>query len=137
MKNLAEFVDRYVAVWNQPDPERRRVMIRELWSDQATHLLQPPVDIKASAAAVGMVSLLEIRGHKALEQRVTTAYEKFVAPGTFTFRPRANPERIRDLVKLHWEMVRNADGEVAAVGLELLFLDGRDWILTDYQFIEQ
>jgi hypothetical protein len=136
MKNLTDFVDRYMAVWNEPDPEHRRVMIHELWSDQATHLLQPPVDIKPSAAAVGMVPLIEIRGHEALEQRVTTAYEKFVAPGTFTFKPRGNPERIRDLIKLNSEMVRNADGEVTAVGLEPLFLDGGDCILTDYQFIE-
>jgi hypothetical protein len=136
MKNLVEFVDRYVAVWNEPDPERRRVTIHELWSDQATHLLQPPVDIKASAAALAMVAILETRGHQALEQRITTAYEKFVAPGTFSFRPRAKAERIRDLVKLNWEMVRTNDGEVTAVGLELLFLDGHDRILTDYQFIE-
>jgi hypothetical protein len=137
MKNLTELVDRYVAVWNEPDPERRRGMIHDLWADNATHLLQPPADIKASAAAVGMVPVLEICGHQALEQRVTRAHDQFVAPGTFTFRSRANPERIRDLVKLNWEMIRKEDGEVAAVGLELLFLDDRDRILTDYQFIEQ
>jgi hypothetical protein len=53
------------------------------------------------------------------------------------FRPRTNPERIPDLVKFNWGNGSKTDGEVAAVGLELLFLDGRDWILTDYQFIGQ
>lgn len=136
MKNLTELADRYVAVWNEPDPERRRAMIRELWDDDAIHRLQPPVDIKESAAAVGMTATLEIRGHEALERRISTSYDRFVAPGVFVFRRRSTPERIQDLVKLNWEMVRTETAEVKAVGLELLFLDRHDRIVTDYQFIE-
>ena len=39
-------------------------------------------------------------------------------------------------MKFGWEMVRREDGEVAGVGLEVVFLadDGR--IREDYQFIE-
>ena len=31
MNNMHEFIDRYVAVWNEPDAERRRERIAELW----------------------------------------------------------------------------------------------------------
>jgi hypothetical protein len=137
MKAINELVDRYISVWNEPDVERRRVMIKELWSRDATQLLQPPMDIKASAAAIGMTPILEIRGHDALEHRVTTAYERFVAPGEFYFRPGANPDRLRAMVKMHWEMVRKSDGEIMAAGLNLLFVDDEDRVVTDYQFVER
>src|SRR5690242_17740754 len=29
--DIATFVDRYVNIWNEPDPEQRRRTIRELW----------------------------------------------------------------------------------------------------------
>lgn len=73
MKNLAKLADSYLAVWNEPDPERRRAMVRDLWTEDASHLLQPPVDIKDSAAAIGMDAILEIRGHQALERRIAKA----------------------------------------------------------------
>ncbi|MGH7711524.1 MAG: hypothetical protein ACREOG_09570 [Gemmatimonadaceae bacterium] len=135
MTDLTQLATRYVAVWNEPNADARRTLIRELWADDAIHLLQPPADIKQSAAAVGMIPVLEIRGHAALEWRVTTAHDRFVAPGEFQFRLGEPPERIRDLVKLDWEMIRTKNGEVEAGGVSLLFLDERDRIVTDYTFI--
>jgi hypothetical protein len=32
VKDLQRLVDRYVALWNEPDPDARRKMIRELWA---------------------------------------------------------------------------------------------------------
>jgi hypothetical protein len=37
-----ELGDRYVAVWNERDPERRREMVSELWALDGEHLLVPP-----------------------------------------------------------------------------------------------
>jgi hypothetical protein len=74
------------------------------------------------------------RSH-ALEARVTSAYEEFIAPGEFSFRRRDDVKRLADVVKFRWQMV-SKDGEVAGVGLEFLILahDGR--IRRDFQFIE-
>ena len=69
--------------------------------------------------------------------RVTRSHEEFIAPGEFTFRARANAERLKDLVKFGWEMVRNEDGEVAGVGLAVMFLADDAGIREDYQFIER
>ncbi|MQY10978.1 hypothetical protein SRB5_10920 [Streptomyces sp. RB5] len=135
--DIHDLTDRYVALWNEPDAERRRTTIRELWSDDAVHVLQPPQEILQSAEGLGFDRLvLEARGHRALEFRVTRAYEEFVAPGTFAFRSRGNADRLHDIVKFGWEMTHRDGGEVAAVGLEILVLgpDGR--IVGDYQFIE-
>ncbi|GAA3397025.1 hypothetical protein [Cryptosporangium minutisporangium] len=134
---LQDLTDRYVAVWSEPDAERRRAAVRALWSDDAVHLLQPPAEMRSAAEGLGFHRLvLEARGHAALELRVTRSYEEFIAPGTFEFRARGDADRLRNVVKFRWEMVSRADGDVAGVGLEVLELgeDGR--IVSDYQFIE-
>jgi hypothetical protein len=95
------------------------------------------LEIRKAAAGIGFTSAsLEARGHDELEVRATRAYQDFVAPGEFKFRPRENADRLRNIVKFNWEMVPVAGGEAAATGLEILVLgeDGR--ITTDYQFIE-
>lgn len=135
--DISRLTEKYVAVWNEPDAERRRTAIRELWSDDAVHVLQPPEELVAAAEGLGFDRLvLEARGHDALEIRVTRAHEEFVAPGTFVFRSRDDADRLHDVVKFHWEMTPRDGGEAAGVGLEVLVLgpDGR--IVGDYQFIE-
>ena len=34
-----ELVDRYVAVWNEPDAELRRKAIHELWTQDGAHIV--------------------------------------------------------------------------------------------------
>jgi hypothetical protein len=141
MENLMispiELADRYVGLWNEPDPIRRRATVAELWTEDGVHVLQPPREMREAAAApgIGLTARLEARGHAALEARATSAHEEFIAPGTYTFRRRDNVERLGDVVKFNWEMV-SGGGEVAGVGLEFLVLAGDGRIRCDYQFIE-
>ena len=135
--DVNDLTSRYVAAWNEPDPARRRQAIQELWTEDGIHVLQPPAEFRQAAAGLGFTSAaLEARGHDELEARVTRAYQDFVAPGQFTFRPRDNADALRNVVKFSWEMVPADGGEAAATGLEILILgpDGR--IKADYQFIE-
>ncbi|MEU4405410.1 hypothetical protein AB0F88_12845 [Streptosporangium sp. NPDC023963] len=136
MIDIKELVGRYVAVWNEPDAELRRKAVAELWTEDGVQILQPPREIRETAAALGLTPILEARGHEALEVRVARSYEEFIAPGEFFFRMRDNVDRLADVVKFNWEMVPTGGGEPAGVGLEILVLgeDGR--IRTDYQFIE-
>lgn len=135
--NIAnELGDRYVAVWNERDPERRRAMVAELWAPEGEHVLVPPQDVRQAAGEMKMSSVFEARGHRELDGRVTDAYERFVASGEYGFRRRDDAERLRDVVKLRWEMVSTADGSVVAVGLDFLMVDAEGRIRSDYQFIE-
>ncbi len=136
MNDPKELVDRYVAVWNEPDPGGRRRAIAELWTEDGTQILQPPEEIREAAVSLGVSPTLRARGHDELETRVARAYEQFVAPGEFVFRPRGNPSRLDDVVKFGWEMVAKETGEVAGAGLEFVVLEGDGRIRTDYQFIE-
>ena len=131
-----ELGDRYVAVWNERDPERRREMVAELWAPDGEHLLVPPQEVRETAAGMRMSSLFEVRGHRALELRVTDAYERFIASGDYAFRRRDDAERLRDVVKFRWEMVSTHDGSVAGLGLEFLIIDAEGHIRSDFQFIE-
>ncbi|MEV4510966.1 hypothetical protein AB0K00_18585 [Dactylosporangium sp. NPDC049525] len=135
--DLQDLTDRYVAVWGEPDADRRRTAIRELWSDDAVHVLQPPQELRQAAAGLGFDRLvLEARGHAELESRVARAYQEFVAPGTFVFRSRGDADRLRDVVKFRWEMMPRDGGAAAGVGLEILVLGADGRIVSDYQFIE-
>jgi hypothetical protein len=127
--------DRYVAIWNEPDAAARRDTIRELWAEDGRHVLQPPQEIRATAATLGLDAKLEAQGHDELEARVTRSHEEFVASGQFTFRSRDDAAALDGVVKFHWEAV-DRDGAVAGVGLDFLVLDDDGRIRVDYQFIE-
>jgi hypothetical protein len=130
-------VERYVAVWNTPDPERRRTLIHSLWAPTGEHVLDPPLAMRQAAQQIGFAApLLEIRGYAALEARVARAHAEFVAPGEYVFRARDNAARVRNVVKFNWEMVSTATGAMAGVGLEVLVLDDAGRIVVDYQFVE-
>ena len=48
-KDPKQVAARYVAIWNEADPQRRREGVADLWSEDALHLLQPPQAVDASA----------------------------------------------------------------------------------------
>jgi hypothetical protein len=132
-----DLAERYVAMWTEPDAERRRVSIRDLFTPDATHVLEPPEEIRARAIELRVPSPpIVVRGHDEMEPRVTRAFEEFVAAGEYTFRSRGNASRLHDVVKFNWEMVPVAGGDAVGVGLDVFVLapDGR--IAVDYQFIE-
>jgi hypothetical protein len=132
--------DRYMAMWNEPDPGARRELIRSLWApDGAQILADPPEAARDTAVRLqfGPPSF-EVHGHAALEARVTRAYEMFVASGEYRFQPNgARHDLLKGLVTFAWEMVSTADGTHAGGGVEVLDLDDDGKIRRDYQFIER
>lgn len=139
MTDAQAFVDvaeRYVALWNEPDADRRRRMIAALWAPEGRHVLQPPDEIRAVAAQPGiaMTAILEARGYEEIEARATSAYEHWVGTEGLSFRGRDDADRLGDVVKLHWEAVAKG-GAVTGVGLSILVLAADGRIERDYTFI--
>jgi hypothetical protein len=136
-KEAEQLADRYLALWNEPDPERRRRMIAELWTEDGSQILQPPQEMReiAASAGLGMAATLEARGHAELEARAATSYERWVGSAGLSFRRRDDVYRLHEVVKFHWEAV-SPDGEVTAVGLVFLVLGADGRIRRDYVFIE-
>jgi hypothetical protein len=135
-RSAAELAEKYVSLWNEPDADRRRRMIAELWTEAGRHVLQPPQEIRAIAARPGiaMTAILEARGYEEIEARAASAYEHWVGSEGLSFRGRDDAERLGDLVKFHWEATAK-DGETFAVGLNFLVLAADGRIERDYTFI--
>jgi hypothetical protein len=124
MTDMQTFVQDYIAVWNEPDPERRRQLIRTLWQEDAHHLART----------------LEAIGHAGIEKRVADAYEKWVKEKGNVFRLRDGVDGHHGTIKLRWEMLpadaADGGGEVISIGFDFLVLGGDGRIRTGYQFIE-
>jgi hypothetical protein len=135
-RSAAELAEKYLALWNEPDPDRRRRTIAELWTDDGRHILQPPQEIRGIAAQPGlaMTAILEARGYEEIEARAASVYEHWVGSEGLSFRGRDDAERLGDVVKFHWEAVAKRD-EVFAVGLVLLVCAASGRIERDYTFV--
>ena len=127
---------RYIALWNEPDPDRRRQIIESVWTEDGIHILQPPEEIRQVAArpGIGLRAILEARGYAELEARAGTAYEEWVGSQGLSFRRRDDVERLGDVVKFHWEAV-DGDDAVFAVGLTFLLLAADGRVRRDYTFV--
>jgi hypothetical protein len=135
-RSAAELAENYLALWNEPDADRRRRMIAELWTEDGRHILQPPQEIRGIAAqpGLGLTAILQARGYEEIEARVASAYEHWVGSEGLSFRGRADAERLGDVVKFHWEAVAK-EGELFAVGLNFLVLAANGRIQRDYTFV--
>ena len=49
-----QLAERYVALWGEPDADRRRRIIAELWTADGSQILQPPQEMRAIAASPGI-----------------------------------------------------------------------------------
>jgi hypothetical protein len=129
--------DGYVAQWNEPDPAERHERVRELWADDALHVLvNPPEAVRAAAANLAVPAPpLEVRGFDALEARVARAYEMFVAAGEHHFELDGDPVPLTPrVIGVRWSMVTST-GETVGGGLDVLALDDDGRIRTDHQYV--
>jgi hypothetical protein len=116
---MDDFVTRYVEMWNEPDPARRRATVEALWHPDAGNY----------------TDRITAEGHDAIEKRVAASYEEFIGAG-YRFEQFGDAEAHHDVVRVRWVMVPAAGGPPEAAGSEILVLadDGR--IRTDHQFID-
>jgi hypothetical protein len=117
MQVTTDLIDRYVAVWNEPDRDVRRRRIESVWMPGGTTCHR----------------LLDARGYEAIEARVAGSWERWLREGKYIFRPVQATSHHR-AVKFDFAMVATADGKVEAQGLCYLLLDDNDRIAHDYQF---
>jgi ketosteroid isomerase-like protein len=118
MDKIDEFVDRYVAVWNEPDAATRRRMIAGLWAEDG----------------VETIPSAEYRGHEELERRITEAYEANVRDGGFVFRSAGDAVVLHDATRFTVEMVPAAGGD-AVWNASIFVIRGEDGLIRhDYQF---
>ncbi|MFJ4656912.1 hypothetical protein ACIP5Y_37090 [Nocardia sp. NPDC088792] len=114
-------VDRYTALWNEPDAELRRRAIAELWT----------------ADGVEYVEGARFTGHDELDTRVAEAYNAFVADGRYRAANAADAHRHDDLLTFTIQLIGVETGEIAWAARIFLLLDAEDKIREDYQLTVQ
>ena len=113
-------VTRYIAVWNEPDAQRRRERVAELWGDSGQSLQR----------------VLDPRGIDAISARVAASHDKWVAGRGFEFRVSGTPQAHHDAVLCNWAMGPRGGDEVVSLGLSFLLLDAHGLLHSDLQFVE-
>jgi len=114
MTDIATVIDTYIAAWNESDPARRRRLIAETWSDEATY-----VD-----------PLMSGEGHGGIDAMIAGAQEQF--PG-HRFELVDGPDAHHDRVRFTWQLVGDG-GAPVAVGFDFgtLAPDGRLHSVTGF-----
>lgn len=119
-QTMERLVDRYIALWNEPDADRRRRTVSELWKEGGLYV---------SARD-------ESRGHEKIAAAVGEAHEQFVGRG-YVFRSSENVVGHHGTVRFNWEMVPAGGGEVEAIGFDFFVLGDDGRIVADYQYIDR
>lgn len=118
MLDIAEVVGRYIAMWNETDADRRRTLVAETVTEDATY-----VD-----------PLVASDGIDGLSAMIGAVQEQF--PG-FRFRLAAGPDLHHDRVRFTWQLHPAGGGEAVATGTDYCTVaaDGRLRHVTG--FLEQ
>ncbi|MFG2842896.1 nuclear transport factor 2 family protein [Kitasatospora sp. NPDC048296] len=122
--DVDRIVQRYVAVWNEPDPAARQRAVAELWAPDG----------------VEFVEGIRFCGHDGLTGRVAEAYGLFVASGDYHVTDDGHVTVHDDVVMLTLQLTY-AKGprldEVAWAARAFLVLDEEGRILQDYHLTVQ
>jgi SnoaL-like domain len=118
MTDYNELVERYLAVWNEPDADARAKGIAGLWSEDGGYT-DP---------------LATVTGHEGIGAVVAGARDMF--PG-FVFRPHGRVDGHHDVARFGWELVPAAGGESVVVGFDVAVIapDGR--LRAVYGFLDK
>jgi SnoaL-like domain len=107
MTDVSTVIDRYINMWNETDASRRRDLIAQTWTDDASYI-DP---------------LVVAEGPDAIDATVAAVQTQF--PG-FAFRLAGPVDAHHNLARFSWELAPNG-GEAIVVGFDVAILseDGR------------
>ncbi|MEU4313454.1 nuclear transport factor 2 family protein [Nocardia sp. NPDC024068] len=116
--DIEQFVDRYVAVWNEPDPAARRRLIAGLWDVDG-------VETNESA---------RYQGHGRIEARISEAHNTLVRDAGNIFWSAGDATGHHDMVTFTTHMGPEAGGDIAWTGRTFVTLGENGLIRSDHQF---
>ena len=107
MDRVSELVDRYFAMWNEPDGARRRELIARTWTEGASYL-DPAV---------------QGEGHAGIDSMVQAVQERFAG---HTFRKTSAVDTHHDRVRFGWELAPEGGAAiVSGTDFGVIASDGR------------
>jgi len=113
----SEIADRYLAVWSEPDPAKRRAAVVALWAPDGVEFVDGGV---------------QHREHDGLDARVREAYEAFIATGEYALTSPGDVSSHDDIVTFTAQLT-TPDREVAWAARVFLLIRPDGLISEDYQ----
>ena len=95
MTDITQLIDRYIAMWNETDAERRRALIAQTWTDTASYV--DPV--------------MQGEGQAGIDAMVRGVHDRF--PG-HRFRLTSDPDAHHDRVRFSWELAPEGGAPVVS-----------------------
>jgi hypothetical protein len=105
MENAQTLVNRYIQSWNETDPQRRRALLEDLYTDRATY--------------TDPVATLEAR--EAIDATIEAVQKMF--PGQH-FSLQGNVDAHHDVLRFSWHLAQPAAPEPTAIGFDVAVLQG-------------
>ena len=117
MTDTTALIENYIAIWNEADPDRRRELIAQTWTEDATY-----VDPMMAGA-----------GHDGIDAMVAGAQQQF--PG-HRFELAGAPDAHHDRVRFTWHLRPEAGGDTVAVGIDFGVVAGDGRLRSVTGFLE-
>jgi SnoaL-like protein len=115
MADVRALVDGYLASWNETDPDRRRDLVRQVWTDDGRYL-DPLMNGEGTDGITAMIGAAQgqFPGHR--------------------FELAAGPDAHHDVVRFSWHLVGAAGGQPVAGGTDVATIagDGRFGSVTGF-----
>ncbi|SCG49974.1 nuclear transport factor 2 family protein [Micromonospora coxensis] len=118
MSAHSHLVDRYLAVWNEPDAEARAAAVASLFTPDATYT-DP---------------LAAVRGHQEITAVVTGVRDTF--PG-HVLRRHGIVDGHHDVVRFGWELVAAEGGDPVVVGFDVAVCDPDGRVRVVHGFLDK
>lgn len=118
MIDLTDTVQRYIAMWNEPDPTRRAEKVRNICTENATYT-DPKADVSGPEAINALIGAVreQVRGM------------------TFTL---AGPvDTHHDIARFTWHLAPAEAAEPVAVGFDVVKADHDGRVSAVYGFLDQ
>jgi hypothetical protein len=109
MNDGTQLVERYLAAWNETDPDARRTAIASLWSDRGRY-----VD-----------PLADVEGHDQISALIDGVQQQ--VPGHVFELVGDEVDAHHNVARFQWQLVPSAGGEPVAIGFDVAVTgeDGR------------
>ncbi|MBB3675422.1 nuclear transport factor 2 family protein [Modestobacter versicolor] len=118
MSSFDDLARRYIAAWNETDPEARRTAVAALYAEDARYV-DPLVDAE---------------GREAIAATIGAVQEQF--PG-FVFRLAGPVDAHHDQARFHWELGPADAAEAPVVGFDVAVRDDAGRLRSVYGFLDR
>jgi hypothetical protein len=116
MNDYTQLAERYIAIWNEADPDARQEQIDSVWADEAIY-----VD-----------PMVEANGHEEIGTMISGVQDQF--PG-FAFRLTGEVDGHHDQLRFQWELGPGAEAPI--VGFDVAVIDESGRIMTVLGFLDR